>query len=393
VLHALAERDFKRLLAYSTVENIGIVFVALGASLLLSTAGLPAPAALAFGAALLHALNHAAFKSLLFLGAGAILQGAHTKDLEEMGGLIRRMPWTAAAALVGCAAIAGLPPLNGFAGEWLILQSLVALAAGVPGDVVTGLGAVAAAALLGLTAALALACFTKVFGGAFLALPRHHHAAAASEVPPSMRWGMGLLAAASVVLGLAAGPTFALAGNVSSQHFPAAASAAGEPSGLALAPPAVANAADAAAPLFAPVALLAGLAAAGALAVALRASLGRATRVRRTPTWACGNTLEPRMEYTPQAFADPLRLIFARAIQPFAHTEVDHAPGAPPYFAHALRYRAGVHPPIERALYQRGLRLLLAGAHQIRRVQAGSLRLYLAYMLAALAALLVWGRP
>ena len=399
VLHALAERDVKRLLAYSTVENVGIVFVGLGASLLLGAAHHPGAAVLALGAALLHALNHAAFKSLLFLGAGALMQGAHTKDLEEMGGLIRRMPWTAGAVLVGCAAIAGLPPLNGFPGEWLTLQSLVALAAGTPGvppDVVAGVGAIGAVALLGLTAALALACFTKLFGGAFLALPRHHHAAEAVEVPLSLRWGMGILAASCIALGLAAGPTLTLADAAIEPLFAGGSGVAlgGEltltpwssPSGAA------ASAGDRAQPIFSPVALLGGLLVLGALGVTLRAVLGRSARARRAATWVCGFPLEARMEYTPQAFADPLRLIFARAIQPFAHTEVDYAPGAERYFVHALRYRAGVHPPIERVLYRRGLGLLIGAAHRVRRLQAGSLRLYLAYMLAALAALLVWGR-
>jgi hydrogenase-4 component B len=414
VLYALMEHDLKRLLAYHTVENIGIIAIGLGAALLLGTAGLPAAAALALAAGLFHTLNHAVFKSLLFMGAGAILQATHTRDLEQMGGLIRRMPWTAATFLVGALAISGIPPLNGFASEWLTFQSLLALArAGTPGTPGAAwyawegwyaVGAVGAVALLGLTAALAVACFVKAFGGAFLALPRHRHAAEAVEAPVSMRWGMVSLAAACVALGLLSGGAFGAISAVAAPLVPVVpvqTALAATYTGTEGADGASATWSAVSAPrlaagttpgVFAAPALLALIASAGALGLILRRSVGRGARVRRAPTWVCGFDLQPHMEYTPTSFAEPIRVIFAWAVQPFRHTEVEYAPGTENYFVHTLRYHAGVHPPIERVLYQRGLRLVLGASHQLRRLQAGSLRLYLAYMLAALAALLAWGR-
>ena len=304
---------------------------------------------------------------------------------------------------MGALAISGIPPLNGFASEWLTFQSLLAVArAGAPGaawyawEGWYGVGAIAAVALLGLTAALAVACFVKAFGGAFLALPRHRHAAEAAEVPATMRWGMVLLAAACVALGLLAGGAFVAIRAVAAPLVPAqTAPAATAIDGVvdtwsAVSAPRLA--AGTMPGVLAAPAVLALLVGAGALGLILRRSMGREARVRRAPTWVCGIDLQPHMEYTPTSFAEPIRVIFAWAVHPFRHTEVEYAPGAQNYFVHAVRYHAGVHPPIERVLYRRGLTLLLGAAHRVRRLQAGSLRLYLAYMLAALAALLAWGR-
>ncbi|MDR3529842.1 MAG: proton-conducting transporter membrane subunit, partial [Rhodopila sp.] len=182
VLHALMERDLKRLLAYSTVENIGIVFIGLGLALAFRATGFEAGAALALTAALFHALNHTLFKSLLFFGAGAVLNATGERDMETMGGLIHRMPRTAFAFLVGCVAISALPPLNGFASEWLTFQAVLlhpelpqwGLKLMIPVD----------GAALALAAALAAACFVRAFGICFLGRPRSEAAAQAREVDP-----------------------------------------------------------------------------------------------------------------------------------------------------------------------------------------------------------------
>jgi len=199
VLYALMEHDLKRLLAYHSVENIGIILMGLGAAFLLAALGQPVAAALALLAGLYHVLNHAVFKALLFLGAGAVQQATHTRDLEALGGLIHRMPWTAATFLVGAAAISALPPLNGFVSEWLTFQSLLAL---TTLGFTAGIGGVAATGLLALTGGLAAFCFVKAFGITFLGMPRSEKAAAAREVALSMRMGMAFLAALCVVLGL-----------------------------------------------------------------------------------------------------------------------------------------------------------------------------------------------
>src|SRR5437773_3988581 len=208
VLYALMEHDLKRLLAYHSIENIGIILMGFGAALMfLHASQVPLQSALclrlatlALIAGLYHTINHASFKALLFLGAGAVLHATHTRDMEEMGGLSKRMPQTAFFFLVGAVAISGLPPLNGFVSEWLTYQALL-----------QGFGATESlwrlifplsGAMLALTGALAAACFVKAFGITFLAQPRSERAAQAHEATISMRLGMAMLAIVCVVLGL-----------------------------------------------------------------------------------------------------------------------------------------------------------------------------------------------
>src|SRR5580692_3807135 len=203
VLHALMERDLKRLLAYSTVENIGIIFIGLGLALAFRANGFEAGAALALTAALFHALNHTLFKSLLFFGAGAVLNATGERDMETMGGLIHRMPRTAIAFLVGCVAISALPPLNGFASEWLTFQAVLlrpempqwGLKLMLPVD----------GALLALAAALAAACFVRAFGICFLGRPRSDAAARALEVDPWSLTAMGGFALLCLLAGILPG--------------------------------------------------------------------------------------------------------------------------------------------------------------------------------------------
>ena len=203
VLYALMQHELKRLLAFHSIENVGIVALGLGASLVFRDIGQPTWSAIAFAAALLHALNHALFKGLLFLGAGAFSKAVGGLELDRLGGLLRRMPWTGATFALGAMAIAGLPPLNGFASEWLTLQSLLHL--GVAGHLgVAFAGALATAALAG-TAALAVYCFVKVIGLVLLGLPRRPECAQASEVPVGMRASMVFLAGGVRRVGRAAG--------------------------------------------------------------------------------------------------------------------------------------------------------------------------------------------
>ena len=170
VLSALMQHDLKRLLAYHTVENIGIIFLGLGLALAFSSHGLPAPAALALTAALFHVLNHCLFKTLLFLGSGAVLAATGERDMEHLGGLIHRMPLTTFAFLTGCMAISALPPLNGFVSEWLTFQAIL-LSPELPSWALK-LIVPAVGAMLALSAALAAACFVKAFGVTFLGRPR-----------------------------------------------------------------------------------------------------------------------------------------------------------------------------------------------------------------------------
>ncbi len=204
VLLALQQHDLKRLLAYHSVENVGIILIGAGLAMLLYNGrGVEPLATLALAAALLHSLNHAAFKGLLFLAAGSVISRTHVRNMEELGGLARRMPWTAWLFLLGAVAISGLPPLNGFVSEWMTFQALVLGGAKLGGA--SGLLAGVSASMLALTGGLAAACFAKAFGVTFLSRPRSTHAEQASESPPPMIAGMLLLAGACVALGLAPG--------------------------------------------------------------------------------------------------------------------------------------------------------------------------------------------
>ena len=189
VLYALMETDIKRLLAYSTVENVGIILIALGVAMVFESYGLKDFAALALIAALFHALNHALFKGLLFMGAGAVLRATRTRNIELLGGLVKRMPLTGAFFFVGALAISAIPPLNGFVSEWLIFQSLL-LSSSFPEMAVKILIPVTVG-MLALTGALAAACFVRAFGITFLATPRTERAENAVEAPPQHAGGHG----------------------------------------------------------------------------------------------------------------------------------------------------------------------------------------------------------
>ena len=201
--HAVMQRDLKRLLAYSTVENVGIIFVGLGLALAFKANGMTAAAALAFTAALLHVLNHSLFKSLLFFGAGAVLGATGARDIEKLGGLIHRMPWTAFVFLGGCVAISALPPLNGFVSEWLVFQAVL-LSPDLP-EWGLKLLVPAAGAMLALGAALSAACFVRAYGITFLGRPRSVAAADALETDAFSLAAMSILLCLCLLAGILPG--------------------------------------------------------------------------------------------------------------------------------------------------------------------------------------------
>lgn len=206
ILYATIQTDLKRMLAHSTIENMGIIVVGIGAGLVFSASGYPVLAGIAFIAALYHMINHSFYKALLFIGTGAVEAGAGTRDLDRMGGLIRTMPWTAALFLIGVLAIAGLPPVNGFVSEWLTLQTILrsAVLASIPVKITFAL----AGAALALTAGLALTCFVKAFAMGFLGMGRSAGAEQAHEVSAGVRAPMALLAGLCILLGVM--PTYVI---------------------------------------------------------------------------------------------------------------------------------------------------------------------------------------
>ncbi len=386
VLYALQQHDLKRLLAFSSVENVGIILMGAGFAMLLARRGEGAAplATLALAAALLHTLNHAAFKGLLFLAAGSVLSRTGVRNMEELGGLARRMPSTAWLFLVGAVAISALPPLNGFVSEWMTFQALVLGGAQLGGA--SGLAAVFAASMLALTGGLAAACFVKAFGVTFLGRPRSGHAEGASEAPRSMLAGMLFIAAACVVLGVAPGWAMALldrptadllgtpgAGDVVTTHGPLVLSS-GAPAGASISVTATAV-------LFAAFAIL----------VAVVRAWPRAAKPRLAPTWTCGMTPTSRFDYTATAFAKSLRLIFAMLYRP--RRTIGREDAGSPYVPRRIHYQGEVVDLAETTLYTRLQRAVNATSQAIRARSTGRIHGYIGFVLVTLlVVLLLFGR-
>jgi hydrogenase-4 component B len=383
VLYALMEHDLKRLLAFHSVENIGIILIGIGAGLMFHRYGLMPLAALGFIGGLYHVLNHATFKGLLFLGAGSVLHATHTRNMEEMGGLIKRMPWTALFFLIGAAAISALPPLNGFASEWLVFQSLLG-GVNIPVPEVVVVMPVAVG-LLALTSGLAAACFVKAFGITFLALPRSSEAAHAHESPFSMQCGMGLLALACIGLGVAPFAVVPVLGGILAGLGGLPDTRAEFTYSVFLQTPGVFGQMS---PTLMALGLLFLLGVVPSVMWLLRLNYRR----RLSDSWGCGRIGQTaRMEYTATAFAEPLKRVFAEIYRPMKELTVDFHPGSK-YFVQSIEYRSEITPWFDQSLYRPFLESATFVAQQVRRLQAGSLHLYLLYIAIVLTLLLVVAR-
>ena len=378
VLYAMMQHDLKRLLAYSSVENVGIIFMGLGLSMIFLGTQHPVLGVISLIAALYHVLNHAVFKGLLFLGAGAVLYRTHERDLDRLGGLIHRMPVTAALFLVGCISISALPPFNGFVSEWLTFQAALQtpkLESGVLRAILP-----IAAAMLALTGALAAAAFVKVYGVAFLGKARERRAARAREVPAGMLLGMGLLAV--LCLGLGVLPTTVI-GIIDAvpQLLLGQAPPSMTAHGWLWLTPVSAGVASYSAPL-----VLA--------AIVITFLIGRgllrrnANPVRRAPPWDCGfGPLNTRMQYTSVAFAQPIRRVFGGAWKVQEQIDVTHTDAAATQVG-SIRHQLHISDWSWLKLYEPIGRWVLAGARHIGRLHSGSIRVYLMYSFATLLVLL-----
>ncbi len=307
VLLALQQHDLKRLLAYHSVENIGIIAIGLGLAMIFVHFGYPALAALGLVAALYHTLNHAMFKGLLFMGAGAVLHASGSRDMEHMGGLIRTMPYTAALFLIGCISISALPPFNGFVSEWLTFQA--ALMAPQLKDVFLSALIPFSAAMLALAGALAAACFIKVFGVVFQGVPRSRAVAQAREVDRWMLSGMAIPAVLCFLLGVLPIWVIPLIDAVPQSLLHTGISHSITTSGWLWLTPIAQERASYSPQIVLVVLLLAGF---------CFAMIHWRTRAkRRTAIWSCGNP-DPtaRMQYNATSFSQPLRRIFANIYQP-----------------------------------------------------------------------------
>lgn len=357
VVYALFQHELKRLLAFHSIENVGIIVMGLGACLVLRARGADGWAAFSLGAALLHTVNHALFKSLLFLGAGSFEKAVGSLELDRLGGLLRRMPWTGGAFLVGAVAIAGLPPLNGFASEWVTLQSLLHVP--VYGGVATGTSGAIALAALAATTALAALCFVKVVGLVLLGPSRRDVVAGAEEAPISMRAGVVALAGGCVLLGVAPGLLFgSLVG--------LAPWAGGAPTTVGLDLPGTGSLRTGG------IALVLVL-----LAAALVVARGR-TVAAPAPTWACGQLVERPLDWTGAGFTKPLRLVLEDVLRPEREIAVRVEGG----IVQEVFYEGRVPHLFEERLYRPVAALAMVGAHHARRMQSGRLGTYVGYLIA-----------
>jgi len=382
VMYALMEHDLKSLLAYHSVENIGIILLGIGAGMIFQTYGLTEFAALGLLAGLYHTINHAMFKALLFLGAGSLLYATHTRNMEEYGGLLRRMPWTGVFFLIGAVSISALPPTNGFVSEWLVFQSLF-LSFHLP-TVLLKLMLPLAAAMLALTSVLALTCFAKAFGISFLALPRSSHARQAEEVPITMRIAMGLLAVVCVLLGLAPMVVVPMLDRVVAPF--AGLSIEGKVlamDGWALAPVNVEFSS------LSPMALALLLIMLSALGLLLVAAFGGLVKQRYYKTWGCGINLTPRMEYTATGFVQPIKRVFGAIYQPTVKLETELLEESR-YFAKRRHFEFHIEPVFQKYLYDPVVACFIGMAERLRVIQGGSLHLYLAYIFVTLIVLLLF---
>ena len=369
VLYALMQHDLKRLLAYHSIENIGIILMGLGLSMIFLGNGHTMLGTLGLVAALYHTLNHALFKGLLFLGAGAVLYRTHAHDLDQMGGLIHRMPITALLFLVGCVAISALPPFNGFVSEWLTFQT--ALQAPALHDGVLRTIIPIAAALLALTGALAAACFVKAFGIAFLGKPRSRSVGRAREVPAGMLAGMGLLATLCLLLGVLPTTMIELMAPITQLLVRDELPSAAAQGWLWLTPisPEVAS-------YSAPFVLI---------AIVVVFALGYfflkrgAAPARRAYAWDCGfGHLTQRMQYTSTAFSQPIRRVFAGIWKVDEHIETLASKGTIPHVT-SLHYSLHTQDWSWLKCYLPIGRLVLAAANRIGFIQTGNIHTYLKF--------------
>ncbi len=385
VAYALMEHNIKRLLAFHSIENIGIIFIGLGMGMIAYSKEYYPIAAVAIAAALFHTLNHALFKGGLFLGAGAIQYATHTRDIEQLGGLIKKMPVTAVFVLCFSLAISAIVPFNGFVSEWLTYQSIFAF---IPkGSLCINMISIIAAAALAFAGALAAVCFVKLFGISFLGLPRSEHAGEAKEVPPTMLGGMGILAALCLVAGLFPKIILNLLDKVLI-----------ETAALKIYP----NLSGGTVPVFSGltvsgnkmsmIAILAVILALIAATVPAVRIIGGKADSRKYGTWDCGFVeINERMQYTATGFSKPIRIVFRILFRPSRTLAVkgEH----PKYYPDKMEYKVGTVSVFEKYFYD----VIIRGLHRFSQrvklsVQTGSIHMYLSYILVTVLALMLYSR-
>jgi len=377
ILYAMMEKDLKRLLAYSTIENIGVIFASLGLALAFQANGLRLAAALAFTAALFHVLNHSFFKSLLFFGAGAVLNATGERDMDKLGGLIHRMPRTSFVVLVGCVAISALPPFNGFVSEWLMFQAVLqspelpqwALKITVP----------AVGALLALAAALAAACFVKAYGVAFLGRPRSTQAETAHEVDRYSLAAMFILAALCLLAGILPGLVIDALAPITVEILGGAMPIQANEPWLSIVPIAEGRSS------YNGLLVMVFITISASLAVFIIHRFASHAR-RRGPAWGCGfSDATPAAQYSAASFAQPIRRVFGTLV---FHAR-DHVDMPAPGDTRPARLRIELHDLVWEGMYLPIVGAVGFSADRLNRLQFLTIRRYLSLVFATLVTLLL----
>ena len=377
-LYAQMEKDIKRILAYSSVENMGIVFAAIGAGMLLLTTSHKEYAVIGFTAAIVHSFNHSIMKSLMFMVAGAVNHAVDDKNIEKMGGLAKLMPWTAGCALTGSLALAALPLTNGFIGEWLMFHSFAFLA---QADAGTGVRLLAALAFIlsGLASALALGCFVRVFGVVFLGRPRARRAESAHEVSRFMLAAMLIPALLIFVSGILASPIVTIAQHVAEANLPDLKMLNeehlliwGKDSGMLNYDTFVLLIAAVVITIFAWLIIYRGQ-----------------VFVKRDVIWNCGTEPTLRQQYSGTGFSKPIRRAFDFLLKP--RREVVFLQKENKYFGRSMAYTLTIPDRFTEKLYIPLQHHLVKTASFLRRIQAGSVRIYIGYVMVAMVLVLIWG--
>ena len=386
VLYAAVEHDIKRALAYHSVENIGIIVVGLGLSVVFMSYGLAALAALALLASMYHSMNHAAFKGLLFMAAGSVVYSTGTADMNRMGGLAKRMPWTTLFFLLGSIAIAGLPPLNGFVSEWLTMQALLS-SYQVP-NVVLQLSIGFASIAFALTLGLALATFVKLFGISFLARPRSTEAEEAAEVPRTMLAGMGVAGALCVVLGVV--PFVATSAIASSFGFDLELVSSYSPFG----PLTVGYNSEGLKSVsnlsMSTVLIVTASVGAALFGFVKAAGSGMKTVMRPYTTWEGGfGPLGVRTEYTATTLSQPLRAVFKSFYRPHTSIKREYHSDSNHLLKRSVSVVSETREVFEDHLYAPTVGAVVFVLDRVRRIQTGKVNSYLLYIMIVTASLLL----
>lgn len=382
VLYAVVERDIKRALAYSSIENIGIILMGLGLAVVFASYHLVSLSAIALVASMIHAFNHSFFKGLLFMGAGSVAYATHTKDVERLGGLARLMPWTSLLFLVGALSISGLPPFNGFVSEWLVLQALLSSSL-IPSTILQI--CIAFASLpLALAIGLAAAAFVRMFAMTFLSKARSKLVPDMRDVPRNMIAGMAILASACILFGIV--PSLGISLSTAAFHLQH------QPSGpfdaVSLQNASGGSFASLSMPIVA--IMLSGLALA---AFGFFRVIGGKTARTAYGTWDCGfGSLNERMEYTATSLSQPIRAVFKALFRSHSESEKELYVQTNPYLVKSVRFNSSTRNIFEENLYNPVVSSTLFVLDKVRKIQTGKINSYLLYIMLTIILLLLFVR-